>query len=148
MYRKQLLIEGEHYFKVKHPVYKYCLALDIRIYTPVVGRNIETAYFSLSRAGVLIGKTGYHWDGASGPTLHTPSSMRGSLAHDILYQMLREGHLLHYDYDRSIHSDMRKIADKLIYTICRTDGMPAWRARAWYWGVRMFGAKYTKPRYW
>jgi len=148
MYRKQLLIEGEHYFKVKHPMYKYCLAQDVRVSTPVTGKNIETAFFSLSRAGVLIGKKGYHWDGASGPTFDTPDSMRGSLAHDICYQMLREGQLLHYEYDKQEHNRLRKVADKLIYTICRTDGMPRWRAKPWYVAVRLFGAKYTKPRYW
>jgi len=148
MHRCQLLIEGIHYYKVKHSLYKYCLSQDIRVYTPVIGKNVSARYFDLSPAGVLIGKAGYHWDGASGPTLDTPNSMRGSLVHDIFYQMLRDGQLINGEYSKRDHQRLRKIADKLIYTICRTDGMPAWRARAWYWGVRMFGAKYTKPRYW
>ena len=148
MYRSQLMIEGQHYYKVSHPIYKYCMALDIPIFTPITDHRIDAEFFQLSRDGVLTAKTGYHWDGASGPTFDTPSSMRGSLGHDIFYQMLRDGQLLNHKYDKIEHNRLRKTADQMIYTICHTDGMPKWRAKAWYCGIRVFGAKYAKPRYW
>ena len=78
----------------------------------------------------LVIKRGYKWDGASGPTIDTDSFMRGSLVHDVLYQAIREGHLTLKD---------RKVADKILYRLCREDGMN--RIRAWYTyrAVRMFG---------
>jgi len=47
--------------------------------------------------------------------------MRGSLVHDALYQLMREG-LLDYKY--------RDHADKLLQKMCIMDGMS--RFRAWY----------------
>jgi hypothetical protein len=36
---------------------------------------------------------GYAWNGPSGPTLDTRNFMRGSLVHDALYQLMREGRM-------------------------------------------------------
>ena len=81
--------------------------------------------------GLLIISAGYAWDGPSGITIDTKSFMRGSLFHDAVYQLLREGKL--------IIPDGRKLADKLLRAICIEDGM--WKIRAWwvYRAVRMFG---------
>ena len=73
---------------------------------------------------------GYAWDGASGPTVDTPDSMRGSLIHDALYQLLRLGKLPAED---------REAADKELLKACLADGMLPIRAHVWYGAVRQFG---------
>ena len=81
---------------------------------------------------------GYAWDGPSGPTIDTKDSMRASLVHDALYQLIREGHL---------PQAYRKQADILLREIAIEDGMWRWRAWGWYWAVRKFGGKHNaKPR--
>lgn len=75
----------------------------------------------------------YAWDGASGPTWDSPSSMRGSLVHDALTQLVRLG-LLSIKFKPSI--------DLLFHDILLSDGMSPLRAEIWYAGVKLFG-KYS-----
>ena len=79
---------------------------------------------------------GYAWDGASGPTYDSKSSMRASLVHDAGYQLIRLGMLPH---------DTRKQWDELFHRICVEDGM--WKPRAWLWfnAVRGFADPATDP---
>ena len=77
-------------------------------------------------------RKGYCWDGPSGPTIDSPSFMRGSLFHDAWYQIMRE-----YEYYRIFRED----ADKLLKRHCIEDGMWSWRANLVYWGVRTFGGR-------
>ncbi len=51
--------------------------------------DVSTRYVSLSVTGKLRIRYGYAWDGPSGPTWDTLNSMRGSLVHDVLYQLMR-----------------------------------------------------------
>ena len=83
--------------------------------------GIVTEYIDLSTDGLLTIKKGYAWDGPSGPTRDTKSFMRGSLVHDALYQLMRNGLL---------PSSCREDADQELHRICREDGMN--RFRAWY----------------
>jgi len=87
--------------------------------------------------GVLFLEVGYAWDGPSGPTIDTPSFMRGSLVHDALYQLMRDGAL-----DR----EHRKHADGLLRKICLEDGMNKFRAWYVYRAVRIFGRWTCTPR--
>jgi len=87
--------------------------------------------------GSLIMDLGYAWDGPSGPTIDTPSFMRGSLVHDALYQLMREGEI-----DRK----HRKYADELLRRICLEDGMNKFRAWYVYRAVRIFGRWTCTPR--
>lgn len=108
--------------------YKYQLAKKYTIDTMIFpGRNIKSSYIELDITGTLIIKSGYAWDGPSGPAIDTYNFMRGSLVHDALYQLMREG-LLDKHY--------REKADEELRRICREDGM-SW-IRAWwvYCGVR------------
>lgn len=108
--------------------YKYQLASNYLISTKIFPvRTITTLYISLGIDGELYIKEGYAWDGPSGPTVDTPNFMRGSLVHDALYQLIREGHLsLSY----------RRPADEELKRICREDGM-SWARTQWvYLGVR------------
>ncbi len=99
--------------------------------------NISRRYFILDTDGLLSVRGNYMWDGPSGPTVDTKSFMRGSLVHDCLYQMMREGLL-----DRK----HRKYADQLLRQICLKDGMSKFRAWYVYRAVRIFSKKSSLPR--
>ncbi len=111
---------------------RYALATGIR-----PKRAIKTPFLALSKRGVLIIKKGYAWDGPSGPTIDTPSFMRGSLVHDCLYQFIRMGRL-----DMS----KRDAADKLLRKLCLESGMPRWRAWYVYRALKWFGESNARPR--
>ena len=112
---------------------KYTVELpEFRVRPPTLGD-----FYALS-AGILIIRHGYAWDGASGPALDTKDFLRGSLVHDVLYQMIR---------DFSLGSDFRKAADQALIRICKEDGMPWWRRKWVYWALRKFGPEDGgKPR--
>ena len=88
--------------------------------------DIKTQYITLTVNGGLSIRYGYAWDGPSGPTIDTPSSMRGSLIHDALYQLMRMGLL-----DRKWKSKVDLLFEKTLVE----DDMWEWRARIWYRGV-------------
>lgn len=117
--------------------YKYQLAQDYTVEIGLLGYEIDTEYISLTITGRLTIRKGYAWDGPSGPTIDTLSFMRGSLVHDALYQLFREGVLNRWEW--------RKFADKLLYKHCREDGMYAWRAWWVYWALRIAGGSSAKP---
>ena len=113
--------------------YKYQLAKDFKIKTNIHPQSlVHNRYISLTPEGELTTREGYAWDGPSGPTIDTKSFMRGSAAHDALYQLMREDLL---------SQKWRKEADKELRRICIADGM--YRIRAWwvYKGVRFGGLK-------
>lgn len=113
----------------------YQLGETYIIQTPI--KVIEYAkidgYIELSPSGMLTVLAGYTWDGPSGPAFDTPNFMRPSLVHDALYQLMRA---------EKLSLIWRSDADKLMYRLCRENGMG--RLRAWwcYQGVREF-ARYA-----
>lgn len=112
--------------------YKYQLNVDYSTNIPVKpDSNINSDYIVLSSDGDLTIKKGYAWDGPSGPTVDTLNFMRGSLVHDALYQLMREGRL---DKDKQ-----RKPADRLLQKMCREDGMSSMRSWWVYQGLRLGG---------
>ena len=118
--------------------YKYQLYASYSVAIPLVlAAPISTEYIRLDAAGNLFIKRGYAWDGASGPTIQTKNTMRGSLVHDALYQLMREKQL---DEDT-----WRSTADDILKQILREDGMSA--IRAWYYhlAVRTFGGPASNP---
>jgi hypothetical protein len=116
--------------------YKYQLAED---YTVEVGifppKSIVTRWCILSNNGFLTIMEGYAWDGASGPTFDTLSSMRGSLVHDALYQLIRLGKL---------DISCRPKADDRLHDICVEDGMNHARAELWEEMVGLFAGSAAK----
>jgi len=77
--------------------YKYQLAEDHTLLidiTPDEGVGNDFVY--LGKSGMLVIRKGYAWDGPSGPTVDTRDSLRGSLVHDALYQLMREGYIISY----------------------------------------------------
>jgi hypothetical protein len=98
-------------------------------------KDIITKYGCFLANGWIIIWKGYAWDGASGPTYDSKNSMIGSLVHDFLYQLMRDGLLLR---------SFRKKADLAIYYLVRRDGMNWFRAKYWYTGVRIGAGKHVK----
>jgi len=94
------------------------------------GRYIADQYLRLTGT-TLTAKTRYAWDGPSGPTFDTPSTMRASLVHDALYQMMRLGWL---------PASLKGATDQLFYDHLREDGMGKVRAWCWYKAVSWFGS--------
>jgi hypothetical protein len=117
--------------------WKYRTVGPCSVETEILDIVIDTPYAFLGTTGYLTILAGYAWDGASGPAIDTKTFMRGSLVHDCLYQLMREGLL-----DREIY---RPYADELLRKICLEDGM--WKARAnWvFWAVRSFAARSSEP---
>ena len=117
--------------------YKYQLTHHYTVGTPIrPARTIGTIYISLNASGVLDIAKGYAWDGPSGIAFDTLNFMRGSMIHDALYQLVREGHLEPFNKDA---------IDRLLQAICIEDGMS--RLRAWwvYHGVRLFADFAVRP---
>ena len=121
----------------KRKLWKYKLHGNCVVENTIeVEREISTPYCCLSENGLFIVYSGYAWDGASGPTFDTKDSMRGSLVHDALYQLMREDFL---------GIEHRDAADRLLQRLCIEDGMAKWRAGYWYWAVKHFSKKYAMP---
>jgi hypothetical protein len=116
--------------------YKYQLretySVKVGIYPKVA---VSTHWLALDCAGNLTIAEGYAWDGASGPTWDSKCSMRASLVHDALYQLMRLGLLSAEKY--------RPVADALFQRICVQDKMWRIRAAAWHWAVRNFAHRAT-----
>ena len=118
--------------------YKYQLAEDFCFDTGILQEKIIIiGFINLDPDGHLLIKAGYAWDGPSGPTLDTHSSMRGSLVHDALYQLLRL---------EALDKRFRAEADKLLYTVCIEDGMWKLRAKLWYRAVVRAATSAADPK--
>jgi len=100
----------------------YQLMRDFAIKTNIKRiKKVKHEFIDLNSEGLILIKSGYAWDGPSGPTLDTHTFMRGSLVHDAFYELIRLGFVDKKD---------RKKADKLLREMCITDGMT--KFRAWY----------------
>lgn len=117
--------------------YKYQLVESYSMETGILPDDtVVTEYLVLARGGKLWINAGYCWDGCSGPTFDSKSSMRGGLVHDALYQLIRLGHL---------DKKNRKKADALAAKIWKEDGMWVWRANSWLKALEWFGEGSTLP---
>ncbi len=118
--------------------YKYELLRFVKVNVGL-WRKVETKYATIGKNGKLLIRKHYAWDGASGMfTIDTKTFMRGSLVHDCLYQLIREGYL-----PRELY---RRYADQILREICLEDGMNKFRAWYVYKAVRIFGKKSSMPR--
>ncbi len=112
--------------------FKYQLAKDYSCKTPITGTRIDDDYFILEEDGSLLVKKGYAWDGASGPTFDTKSSMRPSMVHDVFCQAMRDGRL---SYER-----WQDKVNEFFEQQCKEDGMWGWRASLWHSAVEFADA--------
>jgi hypothetical protein len=132
-----------HFWDLRRPVYRrvykyklerpYEMATNI---TPPRRLAVGGEWVVLETSGHLFIKANYAWDGPSGPTFDSHDFMRGSLVHDALYQLMREGML-----DRR-HRDT---ADRLLEALCREDGMHPIKAAQVYFIVKNFGKNRAWP---
>jgi hypothetical protein len=122
--------------------YKYQVMKDYSMQlnlTPLKAIRRKLAKFlSLSPHGVLFIRKFYAWDGPSGPTIDTKDFIRGSLVHDALYQLMREGVL-----DYRVH---RQRADQILKELCLEDGMGSFRAWYVYQAVHLFAEGGARPQ--
>jgi len=111
--------------------YKYRIDDDYEYRTQLLGFDIDLPFVALGPLGILTLKKGYCWNGASGPTWDTPSCRRGSALHDAGYQLLGA---------KLLPMNTKGHIDKAwLHDICIEDGMSAFRAGYWLWGVQTFG---------
>lgn len=115
---------------------KYQLTRDEWFQTDITGYEGHTEYVNLRHDGWLLIRKGYAWDGASGPTIDTKSSMRGSLVHDALYQLIRL---------ELIPRECREQADKELLGKCLADRMWSFRAKLWHRILRRYAAPAAHP---
>lgn len=125
-------VEGIHYKEVDSPKYNYEVLQKCEQRTTIYSRTFFNGYLSLTMEGKLIIGSGYQWDGASGG-IDTQNTMRASLIHDALFQLIRE---------KVLPREFRKNADLMYYQILRNDGMSLVRAKLHYYAVRLFGGKF------
>ncbi|NNF97740.1 MAG: hypothetical protein HKM93_00015 [Desulfobacteraceae bacterium] len=119
--------------------YKYQLAEDFHIKTTIKPEtDIDTQFISLDSKGNLVVKSGYAWDGTSGPVVDTDFNLRASLVHDALYQLMRKKKI-------SVKKCKDK-ADKLFRAICIKDGVLRPVAQAYYEVLKRLGKPATDPK--
>lgn len=127
-------MKGDHIYY--RDGYKYVLSETYIVLTPITRYDVKSQFILLMPDGTLTIMKGYAWDGASGPTFDTKTSMRGALIHDAFYQLEREG---------LISLDEREKIDRLLEDICLEDGMNSFRAAMWRIAVQLFGRKAADP---
>lgn len=105
------------------PAYKYQTVKPLVFLTDICpDEEIQHPFFTLQKDGVLTVNAGYAWDGASGPAIDTKSFLRGSLAHDVFYQMNQ--------LRLPIPLDWKDKADDLLARLVCEDGMS--KLRCWW----------------
>jgi len=122
------------YQKIKK--YKYRLFETFAIQTPIKNKAFEHKFFKLDDDGLLTIYAGYLWDGVSGPTWDTLTTMIAGLIHDAFYQAIRL---------QLITLKIKDIADLFFHTTMLKEG--AWSSRAWYFykAVDKFGSSSCVP---
>jgi hypothetical protein len=125
------------YYDLRRWKYKLAEPYKIETYFEIY-ESIDVPYIKLNKErGELIIMPGYAWDGPSGPTPDFKSTMRGSLIHDALYQLMRMSKL---------HISFRLMADNLFMHCLVADGMPKWLAKVYWWVVRTFADGRATPQ--
>lgn len=80
-----------------HKNIKYQLVTNLLFRTSVhPGATILTPWIHLYRTGDLLVKSGFAWDGASGPVIDRKTNYSASCAHDALYRLMQKGLLPHH----------------------------------------------------
>lgn len=121
--------------------YKYQLketAFFVTVMTPLNPEGVNSQFIKLSSSGLMMIKSGYAWDGASGPTFDTKSSMRASLFHDAACQLIRECYV-----DRNLWGTY---INDVFRDLCIEDNMMPARAVIWRVGVAIGAESATATR--
>jgi len=117
--------------------YLYQLAADVYIETNLtVIKPIDTPFISLHLNGRMVIRSGYAWDGASGPTFNTDNSMVPSLFHDAAAQLMRQGLL---------PQERLSYINKHFDFMLKKRGMSWLRRRLWRRGLWFTGGSFARP---
>lgn len=117
--------------------YRYVLAEQYDDVIPIhPTENIKTDFVVLLKNGYFVLRKGYASDGPSGPTIDTPTAMRGAFIHDAGYALIRAG---------LMPQSSRKEWDELYERCCLEDGMNPVRAWVHFKALRAFGWKAADP---
>jgi hypothetical protein len=120
--------------------YKYQLAADYHIATSIKPpKPIDTDFIDLGVDGNLTVKSGYAWDGTSGPVVDTDRNLRASLVHDALYQLMRQRELKQRAFKNK--------ADRLFQKLCKEDGVPSSVALVYYQALKKLGKPAADPKH-
>lgn len=122
-----------YYIKSKYTISK-SVHYQLRKIQPIA--PIRTRFYSLTMNGLLVVKAGYAYDGPSGPTIDTPSTMFCALVHDVMYEMFRK---------EQLSLDWRGEADEELSEIGKACGANPYRMEIWEWGVDKFAEKHALP---
>jgi len=109
---------------------KYQLRSDCWLDTGILGYDVKTKFIRLFPNGFMLLRDGYAWDGASGPTIDTKSSMRGSAGHDALFKLCRL---------ELLPVELQPEFDALLERWSLEDGMWPIRASLWEKMLNWFG---------
>jgi hypothetical protein len=118
--------------------YKYQLKDDDEVQTEIFPPDyISTKFIALRPDGRLLISAGYASDGPSGPTIDSPSSIRGAFFHDALYQLFRM---------ELLEIRWKKQADHLAHRLWVEDGMLKCRAALWHREIKKFAGFAADPK--
>lgn len=130
-YRSKIIPQPPYGIVAYSAGYKYQTKTDYYSATPIKPpREILTTFVCLGKNGHMLIRRHYAWNGASGPTVDSLSSIRASLEHDALYQLMQEGEL-----NRAFKGEV----DKYFKSLLIQDGMSSVRASLWDAGLALFG---------
>lgn len=110
--------------------YKYTLSVIEVIDTGIRGYSFDHEFFNLTLDGLLTIYKHYKWDGVSGPTWDTKSTMIPGLGHDALYQAIRL---------KLLPVQMKDVIDLFFYSEMLRCKVWAPRAKYFYKAVAVFG---------
>ncbi len=111
--------------------YKYVVKRDFYIKLDIVPYSeIDIDHMQMDMEGNAVIFAGYPWNGASGTTIDTLSSMIPSLVHDFIYELIRLG---------LIDPKYKEYADRLLHDLGNECHMYGWRTDLWLWAVDKFG---------
>ena len=125
--------------------YKNVVFEDIYFETSIFPpREIHSEFIDMATDGGLTVKRNYAFDGPSGPTFDKwfpwwySKTITPSLAHDALYQLMREGLL---------PTSCRKKADELLRDLMIARGVSKLRANFWYRAVQAGAGHSADPKH-
>lgn len=147
-------IHGEREFGYRDVrSYRFQLTQTLTCQTGITvhGQSVESAsepgsdglpFVRLDAEGNLAIHARYSWDGPSFIPGHARRMIRGSLVHDALYQLIRDGC---FPVAEGIRGIVAREADILMRKLFLADGTPAVLAWFFYAVIRLFGRRFEEP---
>jgi hypothetical protein len=122
--------------------FEFVLAEDYTIFTGICPpKSFVCKWAILSINGWLTILHDYPWNGANKPGYNTKGTMRGSLVHDVLYELIRLVRMgvIKIDWTEEMLAEWKVKADDLLHDILVEDGMVHFMAEVWEEAVENFG---------